>query len=260
MVSIIDFDQAFSFFLLLVRVGGIIVMFPLFGEMNVPSPVKILLSISISFFFYKVLSPAPVAFESLHILEIILIVLKEFVLAMIIGFVFRMAFFVVISGSEALAQTSGFAASRLFNPQLNQATSVISDLFFFLVILVFFAVDGEVLMLRVIALTFKGIPLGHITLSQSTLEALIGSGSAIFQLAIRLIGPILFCLFIINTGMGIAGRVVPTLNVWAMSFTVTLGATLWLLWLFLPYYVNAIESIFSQTEFMIFDLIGDLGG
>jgi len=259
-MATLNVEQAFVFFLLLLRITGIIIFIPLFGDVNVPPTIKLLLSISITYFFFRIFQIQEVSFSTLNALEIFLFIIKEFALGVIIGYLFRLTFFIVSASAEAVSQTSGFAASRMFNPQMNQTSSVIGDLFFFMAVFMFFAVKGEVLLLRVIHHVCTFIPLGHLEINEGALKALIGTGSLILQIAARLAGPFLFCILLVNMGMGIAGRLVPTLNVMALSFTITLAASLWLIWLFLPFYVNAIDGIFNNSEHLLFQILGGMGG
>ena len=260
MESVVDLSQGMTFFLMLMRVSGVIFLLPLFGDINVPSLIKIFLSIVLTFFFFNVFKVSPIGVDQVQTLELVAFVFKEFVIGMIIGYLFRMMFFVVVGASEAISQTSGFAASRLFNPQTQMQETVLTEIFFLLTVLVFFAVNGETLVLRVLHRLFSDIPLGHLNINENLIRAIVGTGSLVVQLAVRLAGPMLFCLVLINVGMGIAGRVIPSLNIIALSFTFTLGATLWLLWIFLPSYIGVIDNLFVVAEQMIFEIIGGMCG
>lgn len=258
--GLINYDQGFSFLLLLVRVSGIIFMLPLYGDVRVPPLVKILFSLIISWFFYNKAQIHPVDVSSLALGEMVLFIMKELILAVTIGFLFRMVFFVVIASAEAISQTSGFSGSRLFNPHFDTSETVIAELFSLLVVLLFFSVRGETLVLRVLDTLFHFVPLGHAQFNDDLVRAIIGSGTQVLQMGLRLAGPLLFSLMFINLGMGVAGRIVPALNVMALSFTITLAACLWLIWLFLPAYVNVLESVFSSTEQWLLDAVGRMSG
>lgn len=260
MATVVDFATIFPFFLILLRVAGLVALVPLFGDVLVPPSVKILFSCALALFFFNVFKLPPINPDTISLLEIVMLIVKEFLLGVIIGMMFRLAFFCVTGASEAIAQASGFSASRIFNPHFDTHETVMSTLFFLVAVLVFFSTGGEVLFLRVIHRLFTDIPLGQMHVDEKLIRGVLATGTTVLQLSLRMAGPMLFCLALINIGMGVAGRVVPTLNVMALSFTVTLGATLWLVWLFLPAYVSTIDSIFSSSEHLLEEMIAGMRG
>lgn len=260
MVALVDLNQFFPFILLLIRVTSVFFLIPLFGEARVPASIKIMLGISLSFFYANVYKFEPVNFESMRLVEVVFFVGQEIILGLSFGYVVRIAFNAMAVASESISQSSGLSAAAMFNPAFGGQQTFIGHLFYIMTVFIFFSSGCDVVLLSALGDTMRELPFGSIALSLGLIKSLLTTGSMILDMALRLAGPMLFCLFIINLGMGVSGRIIPSLNVISLSFLITVGAALWLTWMFLPYYVHALEGTLSLLGSWLEQLIRGLHG
>jgi flagellar biosynthetic protein FliR len=69
-----------------------------------------------------------------------------------------------------------------------------------------------------------------------------------FVAAVQIAAPIIAALLLTNVGMGIVARLVPQMNVFILSFPVTIGVGLIMLAGALPYYAGLLRGLFGQLQ------------
>jgi flagellar biosynthetic protein FliR len=106
------------------------------------------------------------------------------------------------------------------NDPLNGSSSdVISALLSVLCMLVFFSVDGHLLLLGVLGQSFKAWPVGSGLLAIS-METLAYNVAWVFSAALLLALPVVLSTFVVQMGLGLLNRVAPTLNLFSLGFAV----------------------------------------
>src|SRR5690606_17964202 len=95
---------------------------PILSGNTTPTPVKILLSLLISFLLLPVVMvQGPVAEMALS--SLVLLSLKEVLLGVALGFICRFFSFGVSMGGHLISVTIGLSQGQLYNPQLGQQTN-----------------------------------------------------------------------------------------------------------------------------------------
>jgi hypothetical protein len=96
-------------------------------------------------------------------------------------------------------------------------------------ILMFLALDGHLMVLELLATTFKTLPIGHLRFDPNAWNLIARYGSTIFLTGLLLALPMVATLLIISLAMGILNRVSPQLTVFSVGFPLTLSVGLILL-------------------------------
>jgi flagellar biosynthetic protein FliR len=85
-------------------------------------------------------------------------------------------------------------------------------------------VDGHHLLLTVLAQSFGEVPVGGPPLLPGRVfEILLPLSSLMFQLAIKLVAPIIVVLFLTQVAMGLVARTVPQVQVMILAFPLTIA-------------------------------------
>jgi flagellar biosynthetic protein FliR len=77
--------------------------------------------------------------------------------------------------------------------------------------------------------------------------------------ALKLAAPVFATLLIVNTILAILGRAVPQMNIFVMSFPITIGAGLFAMSLAMPFTLSLFEREFSNLIDTILGLLKALG-
>ncbi len=233
-----------SFIWPLTRILGLIMLVPVFGHRSVPKHVKIGLGVFITLIIAPTLPPMPaVGLDSWHGLFILV---QQFLIGMAIGFTMRVAFAAVEAAGEIVGLQMGLGFASFFDPQSAGQTLVLAQFFNLLATLLFLAVNAHLLLLGVLADSFRSLPISPQPLSASGFYAVAAYGSTVFSVGLRLALPLIAILLMTNLALGILTRSAPQLNIFAIGFPITLGVGLIALDITLPYFAPQLEQVFQN--------------
>jgi flagellar biosynthetic protein FliR len=123
----------------------------------------------------------------------------------------------------------------------------------------FLALDGHLMVLELLASTFKRLPVGHFGFQAQAWNALAQHGGSIFLSGLLLALPMVAALLIINLAMGILNRVAPQLTVFSVGFPATLFVGMLLLTVLVGDLGQFLTGLLHQALRFMQTLIGQLG-
>jgi len=132
---------------------------------------------------------------------------------------------------------------------------VISQVFLIMVTLIFLALNGHLLIIDVLAQSFKLLPVGPFLPSREGLWQLVVWGGTMFAGGILVALPALAALLLVNLAFGVTSRAAPQLNIFAVGFPVMIMVGLAFLILILPSLVDHLNKLLSQSIGLIYQVI-----
>lgn len=240
--------QVISFILIFVRISTFFMLFPLFESGSVPAPSKILLSLLVTFLLFtaagsKAVSVAPEALT--------LLVIKEFLVGVLMGFIVKFFFFALNMAGELITSAVGLSSSQVFNPLFSNSEFVLERFELYLGTLLFLALNGHHIFIKGLVKSFELIPVVNPSFNFLVFKDLIAFTEQILIIGIQLSAPIMGVVFFLNIGMGIVGRVVPQVNVLVTSWSLNILVGVAVLILTIPLMTVSIkESLNLVAEFL----------
>ena len=252
----LELQELFTFLILLLiaslRVGAFLISAPFFGSRMVPLQIRIVFSFCLGFWILDTLQ-----FPDQNTLlgpKLILIVLQELFIGLTVGLVLNICFAAVTLAGEKIAATSGLAFASQVDPNGGGQSPVISQIFFLFLIVVFFSVNGHLIVLGLIYKSFEFYPLGEFTSYGELVSAGLSASDILFKSAAIIVLPIVIVLLFVNIAIGFITKSAPQLNLFSFGFPMTLiGA-----FLILFYSVDAIAFAFKDLIQSIIDLVMSL--
>ena len=252
----LELQELFTFIILLLiaslRVGAFLISSPFFGSRMVPIQIRIVFSFCLGFWILGTLQ-----FPDQNTLlgpKLILIVLQELFIGLTVGLVLNICFAAVTLAGEKIAATSGLAFASQVDPTGGGQSPVISQIFFLFLIVVFFSVNGHLMVLGLIYKSFEFYPLGEFTSYGELVSAGLSASDILFKSAAIIVLPIIIVLLFVNIAIGFITKSAPQLNLFSFGFPMTLiGA-----FLILFYSVDAIAFAFKDLIQSIIDLVMSL--
>ncbi len=202
--------------LVLFRLSGFFLIAPLFSSSLLPVQLRAA--------FVVVLGTlaAPVVWKTIpeHVTTAQAMIggIGEVVIGMAIGFSVSLLASGMESAGLIVGQQGGFALGEVFNPALEEQTSITGQLFNTVFILVFLIVGGHRAALSAVLDTFRVIPPLSFRADEQLPELLLGLLSASFGLALRMAGPVLVALFLTECALAVLSRAIPQLNILTIGF------------------------------------------
>lgn len=204
--------------LLAFRVGGMMLIAPVFTSRTIPMMVRAALLVLLSWLMHPVamanvgvpvLTPATALSESL------------------VGFAIGFGAALLVGAAEAmgdlLAVQTGLSGAAALDPLTNHSVPVLGQFANLFAVALLLSVNAHIVMLEAIAATLEMIPVGSAIEMQAGVGAMIAIASDLFYFGLRFAAPVIAVVLIANVAMAVLGRVAPQLNILAVAFPMQIG-------------------------------------
>jgi flagellar biosynthetic protein FliR len=198
------------------RIMALLSTAPVIGEGMVPLPLRALLSVVLAFLMLPLTTHGamPDAF-SLHG---VLAMFEQAIIGGAIGLAMQFSMAVISMLGFVVSSQVGFSMAQMNDPVNGMPSDVISSLLALVAILVFFAVDGHLVLAAVLGGSFRAWPVGA-GYPPLLLHAVALNLGWVFSAAMLLALPIVFSTMVVQLGFGFLNRIAPTLNLFSLGFS-----------------------------------------
>ncbi|MBW8901079.1 MAG: flagellar biosynthetic protein FliR [Massilia sp.] len=231
------------------RVMALLSTAPVIGDALVPVPLRALLSVVLAFLMLP-LTKGAAAPDPFSLAGVVLMV-EQAVIGGVIGLALQLTMAVVNMLGFLVSSQVGFSMAQMNDPVNGQQSDVISGLLGLVAILVFFAVDGHLVLAGVLGQSFRAWPVGG-GYGGLLLETVALNVGWVFSAAILLALPIVFSTMVVQIGFGFLNRVAPSLNLFSLGFSlVTLFGLMMLVQVvrFIPeHYVQMTNQVLEMLQ------------
>ena len=229
----------------LARVLGLFAIAPVFGGTGVPKRIRVLLGLAVALVLTPSLGDVPNVSPGSWTGTLILA--RETLIGLLLGFTLRIAMSAVDVAGELIGLQMGLSFAVFYDPQNSGQSPVLSEFLSLLTTLMFLAMNGHLLILSTLAETYRLLPISVTPISAQGLSATVAWAAVLFSSGLLLSLPVIAALLITNIAMGVLARVAPQLNLFAVGFPVTIMAGFAVLTVSLPYFGAALEHLFDQA-------------
>lgn len=243
------------FILILVRVTGLFVISPIFGRNNLPTIMKVGLSVTVAFILLPL--KADTFYLSIDNYKVLIFwSMSEFLIGIIIGFIASTYFTAVYLAGTIIDIQMGFGMVNIMDPQTNVQMPLMGGFYNVLITLLFLNINGHHKLIQSLIYSYEVLPIGfNIPINQNIINYMVKIFIEIFVLAFQLSAPILIAIFLGNVVLGILARTMPQMNIFivGLPFKILIGIVIILISLQLfPHYS---ESLFDKMFRSIYELI-----
>lgn len=232
------------FLLILIRTVGIFTLTPIFGAQQVPVQVRVAVSLALTLVFLPMVTPVGVL--STDMFPLMLLVLREALIGLVIGFVITIVFATIETAGHFVDMHAGFSFASMIDP-VNGAHGALAARFHNLLAgLIFFISNAHHLVVRGVADSFALAPVGDITLNPAVAGGMTDLFTALFIIALRIAMPVIAAAFLADLAMAIASRVVPQMNVLMVGFPLKLGVGMVGMIVAVPLVAAMSQNLFSD--------------
>ncbi|MCC6069953.1 flagellar biosynthetic protein FliR [Massilia sp. GCM10020059] len=191
---------------------------PIVGDTLVPLPVRVLLSLVLAFLLLPV-TAGNAEIDPFSLLGVVATV-EQAIIGGVIGLALHFSMSVISMVGYLVSSQIGFAMAQMNDPVNGASSDVVSLLLSMLTILIFFAIDGHLVLAGVMGASFKAWPVGQ-GYGPLLLQAVAFNAAWIFSAAMLLALPIVFSTLVVQIGFGFLNRVAPALNLFSLGFSLT---------------------------------------
>ncbi len=149
-------------------------------------------------------------------------VVREVLIGLTIGFVARLLFTSFEIAGEAIGLQMGLSFAGFFDPQSGSSNAV-GRFVSTIALLAFVAINGPLAVIATVVQSFTLFPPGDPSFQFLLARSPVALGAEVFTLALGLALPFIALLLFITLTLGVISRVAPQFNVFAVGFPVTIG-------------------------------------
>ncbi len=246
-----------TMFLVMARVSGLMMSMPLMSSRTIPRIVKAVLIIIIT----MVLAPVvPVVKMDMSLTLLIASIPSEFALGILMGGAISIIFASLAVCSGIISTQIGQAAATQFNPSMAMQTSPVGSISLFLATGVFLGMDSHLIMIKLLAESFNPVPPNEVVNPIAGVHLWIDYSAYVFVTGLKMSGPILCLVLLINTFIAILSKVAPTMNMFfSVGFIATMMTGMIMYIFMIPHILYLHQNLVDKAVIglrQLFELVG----
>ncbi|MGO4998521.1 flagellar biosynthetic protein FliR [Oceanisphaera sp. W20_SRM_FM3] len=237
----------------LCRIAGMMMTMVVFGANLTPMFNRLLLAVAITIAVAPVLPVMPDV--ALFSIGGFLITAQQVLIGATIGLLSQFLVQAFVTGGQVIAMQTSLGFASMVDPLNGQSTPVVGQLYLMLGTLLFLALNGHLVMIEAIVLSFDTLPVSMDGISVASWQQLAGLLSMLFYAAVAMALSAIVAMLLINFTFGIMTRAAPQLNIFSIGFAVSMVCGLFILWLTLGGFLGHFESHWQRTQMVMCDTL-----
>jgi flagellar biosynthesis protein FliR len=210
--------------LLFFRILGFLTSGPFFKSSTFPPQVKIFLGVLMAVSMTTPFWQEQPQIE-LHLWYTVLLVMKEFLVGIAIGFSANAVFWGARMAGGLIDFDMGYHTASVFNIDENSPT-IIGELQYMVMVLIFLMINGHHLLIEALYASVQAVPITVFTITESTVLLFVKMATTVLLVGIKMSAPLLIAIFLTNLALALLARVAPQTNVFVLSFQVKIAVGL----------------------------------
>ena len=193
---------------------------PVFSHKAIPTRLKVGLAFVVAVCAQAVLDQPLVPVNSPQALNC---VIQQVGIGLAIGFAARLVIAAMEVAGELIGLQMGLGFASFYDPSSGVQLSAVSRFLVQIFTLFFLVVNGHLMVLMAVMKSFTAFPVDGSFLQALSQMRIHELGGAVFSSALWIALPMVALLLFVNLTMGVVARIAPQMNMFAVSFPITLA-------------------------------------
>jgi flagellar biosynthesis protein FliR len=229
-------QQVAGFLLVLGRIGPLFLLAPLFSSKSLPLRARGIVAVALTVGIWPIAARSGTHHHiTLDALPFAALMLKEILVGVAFALVLAALLAALSTAGSLLDTIIGFSFGSLVDPVSGNNSSVLSNLYAMLGIVVFIAIDGDSWVIQGMARTYDAVPLLSAPSLPSATQGVQLAFAGILPAALMVAAPVLLAIVLTDCALGVVTRVVPSLNVFSIGFSAKIAVGLTVMAASLPF-------------------------
>lgn len=238
----------------LFRVAGLLMTAPVFAARTVPVRIRLGLSVAITI----LIVPSIPAVPSVDVFSLasLAIIVQQIMIGVIMGLTLQLVLAAIITGGQIVAMQMGLGFAAMVDPQNGTQTPVVSQFYVIMVVLIYLALNGHLVLFEVLFDSFKTMPISATGLVPENFMQVVKWAGILFSGAVAIAIPAIASLLIVNFAFGIMTRAAPQMNIFVIGFPLTMILGFAVVFATLPSIVPQSTNMFNQAYRLLKSILG----
>lgn len=204
--------------LLALRVAATFVLTPVLYAVPLPTSMRMLLVLALSFALASGLSVPEGEWTGWS--DFVVAAMAELALGATLGLGILLAFAAFSVAGQLLDVQLGFGMAQIIDPVTKRPVPILTSTFEYLGVLVFFLVNGHHALLRGLQYSVERFPVGVPWSVAQAAAPMLRQAGGLFSLGFALAAPVVFCILLTEFVLGVVARNLPQMNMFTMGIPV----------------------------------------
>lgn len=212
------------FFLIVMRMAGFVFLNPVLGRRNIPSQVKVGLSMVMAVLVYSTaVSQGTVnEIETGSAVVFGVLAVKELLIGYFLGFVMQLFDMILTFAGTVIDFQLGISMAMVYDAQNGAQVALSGNILQIFYLLLFFVSDGHLALMKILALSGEIVPYGEVAISGGAAWLLLDIFVECVVLAMRMAFPMIAFEFLVQVGVGVLTKINPQVNLFVLSIQLRL--------------------------------------
>lgn len=224
LLNLLSPNNIIVFIMVFTRLAGMLSSAPLFATYPIPMPIKVLLSATVAFIVYPIVSNTVGLQIPDNMIALTLFLIKEFFIGFLIGFIARFLFIGVQIAGQTLGIQMGITMGQVLDPSSGGQSPVVGQIYVYIATIVFITLNAHHWLFTAVYKSFETIPPGmEFVFTVALVKQVALLFSHMFVISFQIILPIFCVLFISEVLMGFMSKMMPQMNIFMVALPVKIG-------------------------------------
>ncbi|WP_293446456.1 flagellar biosynthetic protein FliR [Persephonella sp.] len=257
MEPLITPETAVAFGLVMSRMVGMFLGFPLLNTALIPLNIRVMLVVAFSFFFTSLLD-ITIPVENFTLISYTALVLRELLIGFLLGLIVNIFISAFSYAAELISYFMGFTIVNVFDPTFGQI-SVLDRFFILLFYLLFFITGAYQMVFGGFVMSFKLLPVGSLSFNFDSFLYILKESPYIFYFAFKIAFPFVLILLMVNVALALINRLIPQINVFIVGLPLQIFVGLAALAIgasFIVYFSISVMTHFAESYLKAIGIMG----
>ncbi|HHV98990.1 MAG TPA: flagellar type III secretion system protein FliR [Clostridiaceae bacterium] len=239
---------------------GLFIISPVFGRRNIPVYLKIGFSVIMSLILINTIQDDGLSSigNISNVYQYMLVVLKEFITGLMIGFVSYIFFSVIYLAGQLIDVQTGFAMVNVLDPASNIQMPITSNLYYIISMIVFLGIRGHHMLIKAVFDSYKFVPIGGAVFDDKIVEDFIRIFGEILATGVKIAAPVTAAIILTDVALGILSKTIPQMNIFIVGMPLKIVMGIVIIMLSLPLFIMLLGDLFSRMNEEIINFINSI--
>lgn len=206
------------------RMAGFVFLNPVLGRRNIPSQVKVGLSMVMAVLVYSTAVSQGTAneIETGSAVVFGVLAVKELLIGYFLGFVMQLFDMILTFAGTVIDFQLGISMAMVYDAQNGAQVALSGNILQIFYLLLFFVSDGHLALMKILALSGEIVPYGEVAISGGAAWLLLDIFVECVVLAMRMAFPMIAFEFLVQVGVGVLTKINPQVNLFVLSIQLRL--------------------------------------
>jgi flagellar biosynthesis protein FliR len=147
--------------------------------------------------------------------------LFQFLIGFLTGLFLNLLFEIFVAAGQILSTQFGFGLVSLLDPRLGMISSL-TQFYTIMISLVFLAMDGHLLIIKMIVESFQYLPIDHFYIPAHLIMKVLNYAGVIFSGSIMIAMILVLCILLTNISLAVMTKFAPQFNLFSIGINMTM--------------------------------------